>query len=401
MIKESGQNITIATFSDFVFYKQEGYEANLYAGKILEEHGIPVAYKSDHVEEGTNAKYLLFEAQNAHQFGLSEKKALQAVTSVPAKSLRLDHRIGYTKAGYDADLVIWSSHPLSVGATPLQVFVDGRETLDGKLSKENANAGVDSTQHTNEQARIRMLHDGAAVHETCQKVLDSSSVVITGIQKSYFHNDTVQSQRMKNLTLILNNGVITCFDTSDKCATTDKDASQIHLENGHALPGFIAVATGLGLEEIAAEKSTTDGKVPPGLDTSDPSQLIYARYGIHLEGKAFGRARIGGVTRAVSIPHVDEGGFGGAVSVGIKTSERNTTLDGGIFKDEVGLHLVVGQAAKKSTETVSASIAKLRKLLAHNKGEDNIYGLAVKGDIPLVIHTESKVSELLSFMNFN
>jgi hypothetical protein len=39
-------NITIATFSDFSLYKQEAYGASLYAGKILAEHNVPVAYKS-------------------------------------------------------------------------------------------------------------------------------------------------------------------------------------------------------------------------------------------------------------------------------------------------------------------------------------------------------------------
>jgi hypothetical protein len=39
-------NITVATFSEFGFYKKEAYDANLWAGKILAEHGVPVAYKS-------------------------------------------------------------------------------------------------------------------------------------------------------------------------------------------------------------------------------------------------------------------------------------------------------------------------------------------------------------------
>jgi hypothetical protein len=194
------------------------------------------------------------------------------------------------------------------------------------------------------------------------------------------------------MTLIVKEGQIACFGAPDECVSADKDVPRIDLQNGYALPGLTAVTTGLGLEEIAAEKSTTDGRVPSDLDVSDPTKLIFARYGIRLEGKAFGRAQIGGVTKAVSIPHVDEGGFGGAVSVGIKTSEKNLTLDGGIFKDEVALHFVIGQAAKKSTETVSASVAKLRKLLASNSDKDNIYGLVVKGGIPLVIHTENKVS---------
>jgi len=40
------RNITIATFSEFGFFKKEGYESNLWAGKILAEHGVPLAYKS-------------------------------------------------------------------------------------------------------------------------------------------------------------------------------------------------------------------------------------------------------------------------------------------------------------------------------------------------------------------
>jgi hypothetical protein len=76
LIKASGENITIATFSEFGFYKLEGYESNLWAGKILADHGVPVAYKSvschisreadpllmilqDHTEEELSAKYLM------------------------------------------------------------------------------------------------------------------------------------------------------------------------------------------------------------------------------------------------------------------------------------------------------------------------------------------------------
>lgn len=40
------RNITIATFATHGLYKKEAYEANLWAGKILSDHGVPVAYKS-------------------------------------------------------------------------------------------------------------------------------------------------------------------------------------------------------------------------------------------------------------------------------------------------------------------------------------------------------------------
>jgi hypothetical protein len=51
------RNITIATFSEFGFYKKEGYEANLWAGKILAEHGVPVAYKSVSLFRGHKTKH--------------------------------------------------------------------------------------------------------------------------------------------------------------------------------------------------------------------------------------------------------------------------------------------------------------------------------------------------------
>jgi imidazolonepropionase-like amidohydrolase len=46
--------------------------------------------------------------------------------------LEIGHRVGYTRAGYDADLIVWDSHPLSVGATALNVFIDGKDILDAK-----------------------------------------------------------------------------------------------------------------------------------------------------------------------------------------------------------------------------------------------------------------------------
>ena len=44
----------------------------------------------------------MFEAQQAHHYGLPDNLALASVTSEPAKAMGLDHRIGYVKAGWDA-----------------------------------------------------------------------------------------------------------------------------------------------------------------------------------------------------------------------------------------------------------------------------------------------------------
>ncbi|QDS74888.1 hypothetical protein FKW77_003653 [Venturia effusa] len=391
LLKDSGENITIAIFSDFGFYKKEGYDSNLYAGKILAEHDVPVAYKSDHVIEGTSAKYLLFQAAMAHSFGFPEVKALQSVTSVPAKSLEQDHRIGYARAGFDADLVVWDSHPLSVGATPLQVFVDGKPTLDEKVVAESMSKVKAEETKQFPQSRTRPLIDDASKSAICTSIAKSSSVMITGIQKSYLEEPTVKSESTtRNKTIIIKSGKISCFDSFEKCASSNEHLPTIRLNNGHVLPGLTAVSESLGMQEIAAEKSTSDGPVSKTSDPTNPESIVFAKFGIHLEGKAFKRAQIGGVTRAVTTPLMQ--GFLGGVSVGIKTGEKNTLLDGGIFQSEVGLHFVIGQQAKStnSLSSISAQVSKLRQILKSSKNMDSVFGAAKNGTIPLVIHTENK-----------
>lgn len=39
----------------------------------------------------------------------------------------MDHRIGQLAPGYDADVVIWEKHPLTLGARPAHVIIDGVE----------------------------------------------------------------------------------------------------------------------------------------------------------------------------------------------------------------------------------------------------------------------------------
>ncbi|KAF5012422.1 hypothetical protein F66182_15263, partial [Fusarium sp. NRRL 66182] len=295
LIKSSGQNITVATFAEFSLYKVEGYEGNLQAGKILAEHGVPLAFKSDHVEPNTNAKYLLTQAATAHAFGLPEILALQSVTSVPASSLELDHRIGYTKPGYDADLVVWNAHPLSAGASPLQVYIDGRPTLEEKLERS-------------EPARVQkpeMRAEAAPedVEAFCSDPKKDVTVLITGITTSYLENTHIKQSSEGSLTMVLTNGKIDCLGQHDKCVAAKSFNKVISLRNGHVLPGLTTVSSGLGIIEIESEKSTSDGVGDSNANIYDPESAVYAKYGIHFEGKAFDRARIGGVTRSITYPY--------------------------------------------------------------------------------------------------
>ncbi|KAI9743083.1 MAG: hypothetical protein M1818_003378 [Claussenomyces sp. TS43310] len=391
MIKDRGDNITIATFADFALYKVEAYEANLWAGKVLSDHGVPVAYKSDHVMAETNAKYLIYQAAIAHSFHLPEDLALQSVTSVPAKSLEIDHRVGYIMPGYDADIVVWNTHPLAVGATPLQVYIDGKPTLDPEKVKRTVSKMRSESYPTNPQGRMRRVVTERTKSEICKtSILESDEVVITGIRRNFLRGLPSESSSDDGLTMVLNAGKLTCLGTKEDCIPAKSGTTFIALENGYVAPGLIAISNALGLGDIANSDDTSDGIVSAERDVLDPRQVEYAKYGIHLEGKAFKRAQYGGVTKAITSPMAV--GFLSGVSVGIKTNGKSSVLDGGIFQDDVALHLAIGQIDKesKSTPTISAAVKALRKILFENRGKDNVYGKAANGTLPVVLHVENK-----------
>lgn len=287
-----------------------------------------------------------FQAATAHSFHLPEDLALQSVTSVPARSLEIDHRVGFVRSGYDADIVVWDSHPLSVGATPLQVYIDGRATLDPKKVTESLAKVTTKKVLMPKAPKQRKILESYVKEQLCGR-LDGMTgrLFIRGIKESFLdHHPVIETgSNPDNLTMVIQGGSIECF--SNVCHSATSDDTVIELEDGYVLPGLTAVSVSLGLLEIPSEDRTSDGTVGTQSSGSNAEDVIYAKYGVHLDGKNFKRARIGGVTRAISAPRA--GGFAGGVSTGIKTKEQKTlSLDDGIFQNEVALHFQVGQASK-------------------------------------------------------
>ena len=58
------------------------------------------------------------------------------VTLNPAKLLHLENRMGSLKVGKDADVVVWSDHPLSVYAKAESTIIDGSVYYDLKQDQE-------------------------------------------------------------------------------------------------------------------------------------------------------------------------------------------------------------------------------------------------------------------------
>ncbi|KAE8342685.1 hypothetical protein BDV24DRAFT_150282 [Aspergillus arachidicola] len=404
LLKNLEENITIATFAENALFKAEAYGANLRGPKILDDHGVKVALKSDHTGEDNYAKYLMYQAAVSHSFGLSEDKSLQAVTSIPARSVQQDHRIGYVRLGYDADLVIWDDHPLQVGATPLEVFIDGRAVLGNSESLEQLIESSISVAPPNAPAPRPSILE----HEKknfCSKAHNSrSKKLFSGIKKVLFDTPT-SLEDTSDIVLLLEDGKAVCLDKRSTCLSTKQDEqniTELNLNEGYITPGLVAFGNNLGIQDIPSEESTGDGSSGKSADAlNDPKSIHFAKYGVHLHDRAFTRARIGGVTKAITAPR-SNGGIIQGVSVGIRTSETATILDNGIWKDDVALHLTVGQSAKgDDTPTVASGVERVRQILQtgqeSGQGSTSIYVQAANGSIPVVVraYNEDDISQLI------
>ncbi|GAB2475072.1 periplasmic amidohydrolase [Hymenobacter qilianensis] len=131
--KMKAHGAAASTFADWWGYKNEVRDAIPYNAAIMHDAGLTVAINSDDAEM---SRRLNQEAAKTMKYGgLSEEEAMKLVTINPAKMLHVDNKMGSIKEGKDADVVLWSAHPLSIYAHAERTFVDGRQLFDIESDK--------------------------------------------------------------------------------------------------------------------------------------------------------------------------------------------------------------------------------------------------------------------------
>ncbi|HEY0143342.1 MAG TPA: amidohydrolase family protein [Thermoanaerobaculia bacterium] len=126
------------TFIDWWGYKAEVYDAIPYNVALMVRDGVLTSVNSDSDEL---ARHLNWDAAKAMKYGgLTEDEALRLCTINAARQLRLDHRIGSIEVGKDADLAIWTAHPLSIYARVETTFIEGDVYFDRKTDLANREA---------------------------------------------------------------------------------------------------------------------------------------------------------------------------------------------------------------------------------------------------------------------
>ncbi|KAK5126715.1 hypothetical protein LTR85_009649 [Meristemomyces frigidus] len=374
-----GRPPAAALFADNMYYKAEAYQGSEQAGKILYESGITPVYVSDNPV--LNAQHVVFEAAKAYRYGLPYHAALAGVTSASAELLGLGERIGKVKSSYDADIVVWDSDPLSVGATPIQVWIDGTPQFDDPVELE--------------KPAPEPIKPDIALGTLANEAAEKADVVFSGVSKVLLPGQERQLDTEGGLGyLVVRGGVIACMGECEDelLAAHEGRVDVIELRDGHIAPPMTAFGSFLGIEEIVAEEDTRDGE-------NDENTLSAAVGGLLLGSKSLKAAYAHGVTQAISAPAFKDGGHKG-VSVGFQTGAVHALEEGAVWNNEVAAHYTLTLAAKQGkTPSLSSAVnelkTKLLKAVDANETdsrlslEDRKLREVVAGKAPLVIDVHS------------
>jgi len=337
-----------------MWYKAEAYIASEYAGKYLYDSGLTTIYVSDNPV--LNAQHVIFEAAKGYKYGLPYHAALASVTTAPAERLGFGQRLGKIKPGFDADIVVWDSDPLSVGATPVQVWIDGTAQFEGPVELNKPFEG-----------HIVPDEDLANIVEEPVKV--DGDVVFTGVSKVFLPADiTGRVADDGTVNVAISDGKITCVGSCDAelTAASGSNGMVVRLKNGYLTRAFTAFGSTLGLNAIDAERDTDNG--------ADGDVFSRAVDGLALDTKKLRVAHNYGVTRAFSAPKAHGGvGTQHGTSAGFLTGAKTAAVRGAVFAEDAAVHYTLDLSAKRGSNTpsISSAVGALRRdLLAAVKASE-------------------------------
>ena len=125
MIIEHGTGI--ATWPDWWGFKMEAYDATPYNAAMFKDAGGVVALHSD---SGNTVQRMYTEAAKMVRYGSSPQQALEMITLDPAKMLGIQAQVGSLETGKDADIALFSKHPLDSYTLVQKTWVDGELVYD-------------------------------------------------------------------------------------------------------------------------------------------------------------------------------------------------------------------------------------------------------------------------------
>lgn len=306
----------------------------------------------------TDSRHLLYQAQQAHHYGLDADLALASITSTPARIAGMSHRVGVVQPKYDADLVLWTDHPLKLGAMPQQVWIDGIPQLVEPFPPVvvSPSAAADPPPQASlpgdyNPLRQQPTDDGfefldyGETERTPQadfvnrvRFVNVSEIILPREGGSPHHNQerSLHKRPLQTIVSLHDGGRFECL--AEDCPA-EKGLRTVDLKGGALLPPLVTYGSAIGLTDIISvstiwllnkppfddatltpvlslslcwqEKSTTETSVPDPLSSDSLSSLPHflsqrivpaAHDALAFDGKQLRTAERNGVRIAITAP---------------------------------------------------------------------------------------------------
>jgi imidazolonepropionase-like amidohydrolase len=117
---------------------------DLRAAAHLSAAGIDVAFTS--AAPARSPEALRLSAALCIAQGMSEDAAFRALTTIPARLLGVADRVGTIERGRDADLVVWSGHPLDLSSRLEEVWIEGQRVFLAGDRQDASRRGLSSSR---------------------------------------------------------------------------------------------------------------------------------------------------------------------------------------------------------------------------------------------------------------
>lgn len=175
--------------------------------------------------------------------------------------------------GYDADIVVWDSHPLAIGATPSQVFIDGiPQFASPHISKKPASQQrAPKTPNFDKEIKDTIEYEGLPPLEPATQT--SGTVLFRNVSSFWIRDESGEVHMSHAPENVLVKGGAIVWSGSDAELTSVDGVTVVDLQGGSIAPALVSAGSALGLQEIQAEDSTSDGVVFDPLSMEIPTIL--------------------------------------------------------------------------------------------------------------------------------
>ncbi|WP_010586348.1 amidohydrolase family protein [Schlesneria paludicola] len=274
-----------STFADWWAYKMEAFDAIPQNAALLHEAGANAVIKSDDWEL---IRHLYQEASKTVRYGnMPPDVALQAITLNPARELGLSDRIGSIEVGKQADLAIFSGHPLNAFSRCEQTLIAGEVYFTRDKQPTIMTPTTASRSATPSELKLIPPQERLTRIE-----LDPAKATRYAIVGATLH--PIDAADIPEGMLIVQDGKITALGQS---VPLPDGIPVIRARGLHLYPGLIDAGTSVGLIEIGMIRATND--------LSDSGQFqadLRAGIAVNPDSELIPVARAGGITTILCLP---------------------------------------------------------------------------------------------------